>query len=952
MKKNYFKNLLLSGFFIANSLGAFAQLSFTNSNSRLTSATNSGCPTAVVDWNNDGLDDIIRLDQGKTVFVEVQRTNQTFQSIALGSFVTNSGWAWGMCVVDLDQNGFKDIIAGGSGSGGIKVMMINSDGISATMSTLPNSSFFLQNITAGDFNNDGWIDLFTCDDNNLSKIYVNNGSGSLFPSTTLINFDVTATDDSGNYGSVFTDFDNDGDMDLYIAKCRQGVNSPTDGRRINVLFVNNGDGTYTENADEFNLNIGWQSWTASPGDIDNDGDMDFLITNHDYQSQILLNDGTGHYTDITASTGFNIDDITPIQSVMEDFDNDGLIDLFITGTNARLYKNNGNLTFTRINGLFNSGSMASFAIGDANHDGSIDVFGLYNSIYTTPTNVDDVLWLNDRNNYNFINFDLEGTTSNHGAIGAKVTIYGPWGIQVREVRAGESYGTVNSSMLHFGLGENESVDSAVIRWPSGSSQTLTNLAANQFLVVTENECISPSGLISGSFAICNGQPTTLSATVAGLNYLWSTGETTQSISVSSVGEYNVLISAPSNSCNAISRTITVIENPIETPSINYEGSSLLCAGSVATINADYGYNSYLWSNGVTTQNLSVTEDGFYSLNIQGECGTFTSNTIEVNFGEPVAQPLQETINVPNLGLNSVSINSANTQVFWYDAPGGNLIGTGNPINVDILNPTTTLYAQNYEVIGGGVYSAGKTNHTGVGASGQYSAQTTNSATLFQVFETCTLKTVKVYTDRPGNREIQLKTSTGTLLMDTLIYIPMDSTIIQLNWEFTPGNYTIGTNSAINQQIPNNSNGNSPRLKRNNSNVTYPYILEDVLSINNSEQGPTVYYYFYDWQVEKAGINCLSELTPIEVIVAPTGIFDANKNSISVFPNPASGVLNVNLNNSSNSVFNLFDAAGRKVMSKNLVNVNNTIDIIGLAKGIYQVQVVNGENVTTKKLSIQ
>jgi hypothetical protein len=75
-------------------------------------------------------------------------------------------------------------------------------------------------------------------------------------------------------------------------------------------------------------------------------------------------------------------------------------------------------------------------------------------------------------------------------------------------------------------------------------------------------------------------------------------------------------------------------------------------------------------------------------------------------------------------------------------------------------------------------------------------------------------------------------------------------------------------------------------------------------------------------------------------------------NITVYPNPASGVLNVNLNNSSNSVFNLFDAAGRKVMSKNLVNANNTIDIIGLAKGIYQVQVVNGENVTTKKLSIQ
>ena len=951
MKKNYFKNLLLSGFFMANSIGTFAQISFTNSNYKFVTSTNSGCPTAVVDWNNDGLDDIVRLDQGKTVFVEVQRTNQTFQSISLGSFVGNSGWAWGMCVVDLDHNGYKDIIVGGSGSGGVKVMMINNAGTSGTISQLPNSTFFLQNITAGDFNNDGWIDLFCCDDNAASHIYLNNGAGVLQTSS-IINFDVSVSDDSGNYGSVWTDFDNDGDMDLYIAKCRQGVNDPADFRRINVLFVNNGNGTYTESAAIYNLNIGWQSWTASPGDIDNDGDIDFLITNHDYVSQILLNDGTGHYTDITATTGFDISDITPIQSVMEDFDNDGFIDLFITGSNARYYKNNGNLTFTRVEGLFNSGNMASFAIGDANHDGAIDIFGLYNNIYTTPTNVNDVLWLNNKNDYNFINFDLRGTTSNHGAIGAKVTIYGPWGVQVREVRAGESYGSVNSSILHFGLGENESIDSAVIRWPSGGSQILFNIAADQFVVITENDCVSPGSMISGSNILCPGNSAILSATVSGLNYLWSTGATTQAVEITETGEYNVSVSSSQNSCNAVSRTITVTSTPDSLPVISHTGFLHICSGESIQLLAPEGLQNYQWSNGQNTQNISVDQSGDYTLVTQGICEELSSNTINLTVLSP-ENPNYQVVNVPEMGLVTVELNTNNTSINWYDASGGNLIGTGNPFETTVNSINTTLYAQGFSNFGGGIFPAGKTNFNG---ANQYSSgSNTNAETYFEVFEPCTLKTVKVYTDRPGNRNIQLKTLDGTLVTSTLANVPMDSSNVLLNWIILPGSYNITTEGSVNQIIPNNANAVNPRLRRNNTNtgVSYPYLLENVLSITGNNLGPALYYYFYDWKVEKFKVECTStDFIPIDIVVSPTGVSNVLDNSIALFPNPTTGILNVNLKNSSNSILNLFDASGRKVMSKNLINSNNTIDLFGLAKGIYQVQVLNGDNVITKKLSIQ
>src|SRR5205085_1111078 len=111
---------------------------------------------------------------------------------------------------------------------------------------------------------------------------------------------------------------------------------------------------------------------------------------------LLQNDGTGHYTDVTAGSGFENLGIFPIESVMEDFDNDGYVDILVSGDDARYYHNNGNGMFTQINNLLNTG-LESFAIGDLNHDGFVDVYGSYANIYTSPTSVNDVVWLNSGN---------------------------------------------------------------------------------------------------------------------------------------------------------------------------------------------------------------------------------------------------------------------------------------------------------------------------------------------------------------------------------------------------------------------------------------------------------------------------------------------------------------------------------------------------------------------------
>lgn len=952
MKKHYAVMVVLS--LLVTTVIQAQGLRFANKNSKLTTtAFHSGCPVTIVDWNGDGLDDIIRLDAGRHAYVEVQRTNATFQSLFIGSFSTGTSgsWAWAMCTADLDKNGYLDIIAGSSSS--LRLIMTDANGMMGTMTTLSTSNFFVQNLTCGDFNNDGWIDLFACDDNAMSHIYLNNGTGALSESFTTMNFDVTGTDDSGNYGSIFSDFDNDGDLDLYIAKCRQGVTSPTDGRRINVLFVNDGNNNYTEAAASYGLAIGWQTWTASFGDIDNDGDFDALITNHDHESQILENDGTGHFTDITASTGFDITDITPIQSVIEDFDNDGFADLFITGSNSRFYRNNGNKTFTRIEGLFNTNKMSSFAIGDLNHDGKIDIYGSYATLYTNPSSVDDVIWMNNsRNDNHFLNLHLTGTQSNKGAIGTRAFLYHNGVVQTREVRSGESYGAVNSAMLHFGLGTNALIDSVVVRFPSGITQTLVNPQADQFIHIIENDCVSPySGLTYTQPApvICTGNTETLNAPT-GFSYLWSDNSTGPSLNITTGGEYNVLVSTPGNNCSSLSPTWIVEENPDQTPVITADAETEFCnGGSVNLISDAYGISAFTWSNGGSSANTTVGQSGAYTLTVQGYCGTFVSNSISVT-AHIIPDPVASNVSIPTPG--PATLSATGTNILWYDDVNATTpIGIGSTFVTPAISGSETYWAENNENYNGGTFATGQAVH---GGSTSYSPSgNTNAVTYFDVAKPCTLKTVKVYTDTPGMRRFELRDSQDNLLQYADVMVNPDTQIVALNFVLTPGtDYNLGTSDSLNLLIA-GWNQPGPRFKRNSmsSALPYPYVIQNGLTITGNSFGNQYFFYFYDWNVELTGLTCYSNRVPVIASVT-TGIGTVTSQAIGVYPNPAEDILFIRNDLNQPMRLRMADATGRLVMDRQLDAQQRSMSVSHLSSGVYSIELLSGESLLRDKVIIR
>ncbi len=464
---------------------------FTRSTSLLPYAARSGGCTGVADMDGDGRDDIVILDQSRNLYVLYQGATGSFTSYAMGQAANAD--QWGMAVGDVDRDGHKDFFSGGSNDG-VHFLRMTGRGQSLGWTNLNNGTMFMQCANMADINNDGALDAFGCHDNGAPRIWLNNGTGSLTYNN-YIDFATNPTSDmSGNYGSVFTDFDNDGDLDLFIVHCRQGVNSSSDPRRWNRMFVNNGNNQYTDLALDYGLQNREQSWSADFGDIDNDGDLDLVVTNHSRSMQLFLNDGTGHFTEATTGSGIDVS-AAFLQVKMEDLDNDGFLDLITAGNlggSAEFYfHGNGNGTFTQMPNMLPEPSpmtLHTFAVGDLNHDGFIDVYAGYGSGYVTPSSTRyDQLYLNNGNANHFLNFNLRGQQSNPDGVGARVTLYGSWGKQIREVRAGESYGIVCSFTCHFGLGAATMADSAIVRWPSGKVDKYFGLQADQWVTVQEGE---------------------------------------------------------------------------------------------------------------------------------------------------------------------------------------------------------------------------------------------------------------------------------------------------------------------------------------------------------------------------------------------------------------------------------------------------------------------------------
>lgn len=909
---------------------AAAQPAFTNGTARLNHPANSGGCMAITDMDGDGLDDVVQLDNSKHVYVLYQEADGTFTTVDYGSVSSSSQWGW--AIADLANDGHKDVVCGGNGDG-THLVRISARSAYTTIA-VGGPNIFQQGMSIGDVNNDGRVDVFSCNDVGAPNLWFTDATGIPQNNNSYINWATTpASDMSGNYGSCFIDANNDGHLDLYIAHCRQGVNNPDDPRRWNRLFINDGTNHYTDQAAERGAQDHEQTWTTDFGDFDNDGDLDMVSNEHSTGTQLFMNDGTGHFTNVTAGSGLEVANF-PLQGMFRDLDNDGFLDVLIAGGSEFFYKGHGDGTFTRVNGLFPSTkAMHSFAFGDLNRDGFEDVYANYGDAYVDPSSGNpDVLWMNTPNGNHFFRVRLQGTVSNRDAIGARVTITGPWGTQIREVRSGESYGLVNSFVLPFGLGAQTMVPTMTVRWPSGLVETFNDLHADQMITVVEGTCISPNVAITGSPAsvLCaGGGPILLSAT-PGNNYTWNTGATGPQIPVSQPGNYFVT----TGSGNCITQaSLYVRESPDETPSVTASGPTTICPLDQVVLTASQAAG-YTWSNGSHQQSIAVNTPGTYTVTVQGACAAFTSAPVQVSLLNAAPAPVSADVTIPVPG--TATLSATGDSIHWYDAAnGGTLLGQGSPWTTPVVNANTTFWCAAVAQNGGSPHYGGKTDKS---TSGVYQG----NATYFLYFSTSAdmvIKSVKVYANGAGTRSIGLvDQASGTVIASGDIDIPDGESRVQMNW-LAPGNGTYALRIL----------SGDPQLWRDGpgSNPAYPYNLGGLGAITGSNAGSAAYYYyFYDWEVASPSTWCEGPRTAVEVFLGTTSVAGLDgKGGFSLYPNPASGevALQGSLPQGATTA-EVLDATGRVCLTASVRGASPKIDMSSLASGPYTVRVRGSEAV--------
>lgn len=429
----------------------------------------------VVDMNNDGLDDAISVNETQ-VYISYQLPEGGFDNVIRTTTYADQTPYWSMCAGDLDGNGYNDLVYAG---GGLTFMMATDDGLGFTEVSQP-EYIFCQRSNLVDIDNDGNLDAFSCHDVAPNVYYINNGDGTW----TWHQGGLGNTPDGGNYGSIWTDWNNDGLIDMFIAKCR-GAGSPAS---IDQLWENNGDGTFTDVAGTVNLADYHQSWSSAWADFDNDGDMDVMIGTSSFSGgghKLMRNDATT-FTNVTPGSGYDLFDGSSIEWVAQDFDNDGYVDILGGGwSEGVIMHNNGDMTFSQTLVPPTNGP-----IGDLNNDGFLDILN------------DNVAYMNNGNGNNWIKVLPIGTTSNTSAIGARVTVTSALGTQIRDIKSGDGFRYMSTLTAHFGLGTDDAVSNVTINWPDGTVQSIDDPPINTTIRPVQGEIFTGvSAIPSAHFTV-------------------------------------------------------------------------------------------------------------------------------------------------------------------------------------------------------------------------------------------------------------------------------------------------------------------------------------------------------------------------------------------------------------------------------------------------------------------
>ena len=326
--------------------------------------------------------------------------------------------------------------------------------------------------------------------------YRNNGDGTFTDVTAELGI---AAPGGRSMQCLFSDFDNDNDLDLYVAN----------DTSVNYVYRNAGDGTFTDVSDE--------SWAAdfrgsmglTAGDYDGDGDVDLFMShwvdeeNALYRNLLEEDPSSEHIRFVDESYSAMLAEVGIKQigwgTALFDYDNDSDLDIFVTNGSTfqelenpevlipqadAFYRNNGDGTFTDVSETtiisafpIRVGRGATF--GDYDNDGDVDIFIVNN--HAPPT-----LLRNDGGNRNnWLHVELVGTDGNRNAIGAKIQLKTADRTQIREIYAGESYMSSNSFIAEFGVGNATQIETLQVTWLNGGVQKLHNIPVNQRLRVKQ-----------------------------------------------------------------------------------------------------------------------------------------------------------------------------------------------------------------------------------------------------------------------------------------------------------------------------------------------------------------------------------------------------------------------------------------------------------------------------------
>ena len=462
------------------------------------------------DYDNDGDEDIVAVGTYQAHALYRNNGDGTFTDVAEGAGIADPRGGWGSLFADYDNDGYLDLyITRGGWSGAAENTLYHNNG-DGTFSDVthaagvadPQSSFCA---AWADYDNDGYLDLYIADgvigDGAANVLYHNNGDGTF--TNTAESAGVANTGNS--LGTAWGDYDKDGHIDLHVVNFGQS----------NVLYRNNGDGTFTDVTPTTGMNIPvTDAFVTFFLDVDNDADLDIFISNsgsfrafiagqitgtapHDGDRQVLYrNNGDGTFTDVTRESGL-YQAFGAMGANFGDIDSDGYLDIYLaTGApqmgrleRDALFRNNGDGTFTDATfalGLGNIGKGHGVTFGDVDTDGDVDIYVPVGGAFIGDQ-WHNLFYQNAGAGNNWLTLKLVGVKSNRDGIGAKVTLHVGDSVIYREVSGGCGFGSTNSLSLEIGLKAYTKVDTLEIAWPSGQVDIHRNLSVNQRLVVTEGK---------------------------------------------------------------------------------------------------------------------------------------------------------------------------------------------------------------------------------------------------------------------------------------------------------------------------------------------------------------------------------------------------------------------------------------------------------------------------------